>query len=124
MRVLVTGGTGFVGSHLIERLIARGDRVHALVRAGSRRDVVESFGAEVLTGDLDDAAALAAACEDCEVIYHCAARVDFEGSEDEFQRTTVEGTRRLVNAARQAGVRRFVQVSSCGVFHQIGRAHV
>lgn len=117
MHVLVTGGTGFVGSHLIERLIARGDKVRALVRPGSRRPFVESLGAEAAAGDLDDAASLSAACRDCEVVYHSAARVEFVGSEEEFQRTTVAGTQRLLAAALEAKVRRFVQVSSCGVYH-------
>lgn len=117
MRVLVTGGTGFVGGHLIERLIARGDDVRALVRAGSRREFVESLGAAAVTGDLEDAASLAAACRDCEIVYHSAARVEFVGTEEEFHRTTVAGTQQLLAAAVQAGVRRFVQVSSCGVYH-------
>ena len=117
MCVLVTGGTGFVGSHLIERLIARGDEVRALVRAGSRRDFVECLGAEAVTGDLDDSVSLASACRDCGVVYHCAARVEFVGTEEEFHRTTVAGTQRLLAAAREAGVHRFVQVSSCGVYH-------
>lgn len=117
MRVLVTGGTGFVGSHLIERLIARGDEVRALVRAGSRREIVENLGAKPVTGDLDDADSLAAACRDCEIVYHSAARVEFVGTEEEFHRTTVAGTQRLLGAALEGGVRRFVQISSCGVYH-------
>lgn len=117
MRAFVTGGTGFVGSHLIERLMAQGDQVRALVRRGSRREFVEGLGAEVVIGDLEDATTLADVCRNCEVVYHCAARVEFEGPEEEFQRTTVAGTQRLVDSAREAGVHRFVQVSSCGIYH-------
>ncbi len=117
MRAFVTGGTGFVGSHLIERLVAQGDQVRALVRPGSRREFVEGLGAEVVTGDLESASALAEGCRTGEVVYHCAARVEFEGPEEDFQRTTVAGTQRLLESAREAGVRRFVQVSSCGIYH-------
>ncbi len=117
MKVLVTGGTGFVGGHLIEQLRRRGDHVRALVRPGSDRGFVESLGADVAIGDLDDPDSLRAACEGCEVVYHAAARVEIVGSEDEFQRTTVGGTTRMVRAANEARVRRFVHISSCGVYH-------
>lgn len=117
MNALVTGGTGFVGGHLIEQLIARGDRVSAIVREGSNAAFVESLGARVVRGDLDDLDSLRAACTGCEVVYHSAARVEIVGSEEEFQRTTVDGTRRLVAACNEAGVRRLVYVSSCGVYH-------
>jgi nucleoside-diphosphate-sugar epimerase len=116
MKVLVTGGTGFVGSHLIEQLRAAGDAVRALVRLGGDRRLVASLGAEVCTGDLDDLDALRAACEGCEIVYHAAARVEIVGEDEEFHRVTVAGTARLVAAAREKKVRRFVQISSCGVF--------
>jgi 2-alkyl-3-oxoalkanoate reductase len=116
MKVLVTGGTGFVGSHLIEQLRAAGDSVRALVRLGSDRRYVASLGAEMATGDLDDLDSLRAACQGCEVVYHSAARVEIVGDEEDFHRTTVAGTARLVAAAREKQVRRFVQVSSCGVY--------
>lgn len=116
MKVLVTGGTGFVGGHLIRRLRADGDAVRALVRAGSNRQFVKSLGAEIATGDLDDLDSLRLACDGCEVVYHSAARVEIVGSEADFHRTTVAGTARLLQAAAEKKVRRLVYLSSCGVY--------
>jgi nucleoside-diphosphate-sugar epimerase len=116
MNVLVTGGTGFVGGHLVEQLRAGGDTVRALVRPGSNRESVEALGADVATGDLDDLDSLRVACRGCEVVYHCAARVDILGPDAEFNRATVAGTQHLITAANQERVRRFVQVSSCAVY--------
>ncbi len=117
MRAFVTGGTGFVGSHLIEQLREQSDEVRALVRPSSDRSLLESFGAEPVVGDLDDADSLRRACEGCDVVYHAAARVEMVGSEADFHRTTVAGTQRLLAAAAEQGVRRFVHVSSCGIYH-------
>ncbi|MFQ5411656.1 MAG: NAD-dependent epimerase/dehydratase family protein [Phycisphaerae bacterium] len=117
MEVLVTGGTGFVGSHLIEQLRAQGDSVRTLVRPTSDRALVESLGAEIVVGDLDDFDSLCRACAGRETVYHSAARVEMVGTEAEFQRTTVAGTERLLAAAGAAGVRRFVHLSSCAVYH-------
>lgn len=117
MKALVTGGTGFVGSHLIEVLRAGGDDVRALVRRSSDRDAMARLGAEPVQGELEDLASLRRAVAGCDVIYHAAARVEIVGDYREFHETTVAGTERLVTAAREAGVRRFVYVSSCGVYH-------
>lgn len=117
MRAFVTGGTGFVGGELIRALRAAGHPVRALVRPSGDRAAVERAGAEPFPGDLDQPATLAAACDGCDVVYHAAARVDIVGSTDEFHRTTVAGTAALLDAARRAGVRRFVHVSSCAVYH-------
>lgn len=117
MLALVTGGTGFVGSHLIEELLARGERVRAIVRAGSNRGFVDSLGAEAVAGSLEDAASLRSACMGCEVVYHAAARVEIHGPAEEFERVTVRGTAHVLAAAAATGVKRFVQVSSCGVYH-------
>lgn len=117
MKALVTGGTGFVGSHLIVALREAGDDVRAIVRSERKRGEVESLGAESVSADLDDAESLVRACEGCDVVYHAAARVEIVGSEAEFQKTTVDGTRRALEAAAANRVGRFVQVSSCGIYH-------
>ncbi|MCG8407213.1 MAG: NAD-dependent epimerase/dehydratase family protein [Phycisphaerales bacterium] len=117
MKALVTGGTGFVGGHLIRQLREQGDTVRALVRPTSHRSVLESLSAESVVGDLDDHDSLRRACEGCDIVYHSAARVEMVGTEEEFHRTTVAGTERLLTAAAQQGVKRFVHVSSCGVYH-------
>lgn len=117
MKALVTGGTGFVGSHLIEQLREQSDEVRAIVRPSSDRGLLASLGAEPVVGDLDDADSLRRACEGREIVYHAAARVEMVGSEAEFHQTTVAGTQRLLAAAASSGVRRFVHVSSCGVYH-------
>ena len=117
MLSLVTGGTGFFGSHLIEELRQRGDAVRVLVRPTSDRSLLTGLGVETVEGDLEDVASLRQACQGCEVVYHSAARVEIVGSEGDFHRTTVAGTERLLAAAAEAGVRRFVYVSSCGVYH-------
>jgi nucleoside-diphosphate-sugar epimerase len=117
MKVLVTGGSGFVGSHLIDQLVVLGHQVRAISRSESSSAYLRTLGAEPVPGDLDDGEGLLSACNGCEVLYHAAAKVEFNGTEAEFTQTTVDGTRRILEAAKAAGIRRFVQVSSCGVFH-------
>jgi 2-alkyl-3-oxoalkanoate reductase len=111
MRVLVTGATGFVGSHLVEALHRRGDDVTALVRSPSKAAALEPLGVRLVAGDLDDGPALARAVEGQEVVYHVAGVVAAP-SESEFLRCNRDGTARLSAAATDAKVSRFVLVSS------------
>jgi hypothetical protein len=92
-RLLVTGATGLLGSHLAERLTARGDRVRALVRHGSRTEFLESLGVEIVRGDLTDPRDCDAALDGAAQVYHCAAKVGDWGTWPEFQRGCMDATR-------------------------------
>lgn len=112
MRALVTGATGFVGSHVVDRLLARGHEITALVRSAERARPLADRGVRLVLGDLGDPAALQAATEGQEVVHHVAA---LTGATDEaaFLAANRDGTARLLRAAEAAGtVRRFVHVSS------------
>lgn len=120
MTVLVTGVTGFTGGHLARHLLARGTHVRGLVRAKSlgRPEVqaLREAGVEIVTGDLADAAAVAAACHGVDVVYHIAATYREAGQPDAAYRAiNVTGVRNIVEGARAAGVRRVVHCSTGGV---------
>lgn len=112
---LVTGGSGFVGTHLIRRLLADGWRVRALARSTAARASVGALGAEPVDGDLADAGALTRAMDGVEVVFHIAAHFRFWGPLSLFRRINVEGTRNVVEAAERAHVRRVVHVSAAAV---------
>ncbi len=108
----VTGGSGFIGGALIERLRREGWEVRALARSSAAADAVSGLGAEPVSGDLGDAGALRAGAEGCELAFHCAAKVEDWGDPDEFERLNVDGTRHVIDACRAAGVRRLVHVGT------------
>jgi nucleoside-diphosphate-sugar epimerase len=112
---LVTGGSGFVGGRLIELLRQDGWRVRAIGRSPEALRRVESLGAVPVPADLEDQTALSQALQDCTTVFHAAALFKLWGSEDEFNRANVEGTRRLLTVARSMGVRSFVQVGAAAV---------
>lgn len=112
MKAFVTGGSGFVGRNLLLALRARGDHVVALARSLGAMQTVRLHGAEPLAGDLVDVAAMSAGMAGADVVFHCAAKVDDWGDPAEFHRVNVEGTAHVIEAARAAGVRRLVHVST------------
>lgn len=114
MRVLLTGATGFVGSHVARALVAAGHEVRALVRPTSPRDLLADVPEIAWApGDILDAPSLPAAVRGCDAVIHTAAMVAFAPAQAAEQRqVNVEGTRHVLEAARAAGVKRFVHTSS------------
>jgi 2-alkyl-3-oxoalkanoate reductase len=119
--LFITGATGLVGSHAVEEALRRGFRVKALVRESSDTRWLDAQGVEKVSGDLEDAQALRRGVEGVDWVFNCAAKVGDWGSLEEFRRLNVEALRLLLDAASDAGVGRFVHVSSLGVYE--GRDH-
>ncbi|MGH3009929.1 MAG: complex I NDUFA9 subunit family protein [Gaiellaceae bacterium] len=113
MTVLVTGATGFIGPHVAHALRAREEPVRALVRDPSRGTRLTAWGVELAAGDITDPASLRAACEGVDCVVHLVAII--KGAPQDFERVMSQGTRDLVSAAQDAGVRRFVLASALGV---------
>jgi UDP-glucose 4-epimerase len=123
--VLVTGGCGFIGSHLVRALLARGDRVRVMddLSSGKRANLADvAKDVDVHVADVRDAAACARACDGASVVYHQGARPSVPKSVDDPQGTfdvNVVGTHNVLLAARAAGARRVVIASSSSVYgHQ------
>ncbi|MSU53914.1 MAG: 3-beta hydroxysteroid dehydrogenase [Opitutia bacterium] len=112
---LVTGGTGFLGRHLVERLLAAGRHVTILGRTPAPD--LERRGVRFIRASLDDASAVAAACTGIDTIFHVAAKVGISGPYQEFFKTNVLGTRALLDGARTHGVRRFIHTSTPSVVY-------
>jgi dihydroflavonol-4-reductase len=113
VRALLTGGTGFVGAAVARALLRDGWEVRALVRPHADRRNLASLTLETATGDLADADSLQRAARGCEALFHVAADYRLGARRpEELYRTNVEGTRRVLAAARSAGVRRIVYTSS------------
>lgn len=117
-RVLVTGATGFIGGRLAERLVEEeGAKLTALVRNVENANQLASLGVEIVQGHVNDMGAIRRAVSDCEIVFHCAALIhDVTAKRDEFHRVNVEGTRNVLEAAAEAGVIRFIHLSSIGVY--------
>ncbi len=107
----MTGGTGFVGSHLIETLRRQGHAVTALVRSPARAVHLEALGVTLVRGDLHDGDAMATALRGADTVFHVAGLTAARDAA-EFHRINVEGTARLLEATQAAGAGRFVLVSS------------
>ncbi|CAN5908550.1 NAD-dependent epimerase/dehydratase family protein [soil metagenome] len=115
-KALVTGATGLLGSHIAERLIARGRPVRALVRPGSDTRFLESIGVEIVRGDLTNPDDCFQAVQGVGLLFHSAAKVGDWGAWKEFQTACMDATENLATAAQAAGVRRFVHISSTSAY--------
>jgi uncharacterized protein YbjT (DUF2867 family) len=110
--ILVTGATGFVGPKVVHALRERGTPVRALVRNPNRATELRAWDCELVQGDMNDTNALRRAVEGCEAVVHLVAIR--QGRAETFERVMVQGTRGLLGAAKEAGVRRFVLMSALG----------
>ncbi|HSW39642.1 MAG TPA: hopanoid-associated sugar epimerase, partial [Acidobacteriota bacterium] len=112
---LVTGATGFVGSHVVRKLLQRGDRVRILARASSRKSNIEAFGCEVAIGDLKDSTSLMRCIQGCSRVYHVAADYRlWARNPQEIYDNNVGGTRNLLSVCCEAGVEKVVYTSTVG----------
>jgi uncharacterized protein YbjT (DUF2867 family) len=116
MTVLVTGGTGFVGTAIVHALRARELPVRVLARRPERAAKLETIGVEVVRGDLTEPAGLAAAVDGCSHVVSLVAIL--KGSREDFQRVMIDGTSALIAAAQEAGISRFLQMSALGTTEQ------
>ncbi len=112
MKILVAGGTGFVGTAIVDALRARGLAVRVLARHPDRVGSLESLGVELVRGDLTDAESLGPAVEGCSHVVNLVAII--KGAPADFERVMTRGTAALIAAARDGGVERFVQMSALG----------
>jgi nucleoside-diphosphate-sugar epimerase len=120
MNILVTGGTGFTGGHLCQRLVGQGHHVRTLSRRGSAVELLERLGVEIIPGDLCDPAAIAAAVQGVETVYHIAALYrQQKGDPRQFWQINTEAVEHLLAAAVHSGVQRFVHCSTVGVHGHI-----
>lgn len=115
--VLVTGATGCVGSHVVEALCARGDKVRVLVRdPKAEMPWAKGLAVEVIQGDLTHPEALRRAAAGVDEVVHCAAKVGDWGPLEEYLQANVEGLRHLLEAAKGPQLKRFVHLSSLGTY--------
>jgi nucleoside-diphosphate-sugar epimerase len=114
--LFLTGGTGFVGSHVAEEARKRGWTVRALARANSDTNFLKSLGTEIVEGELTDAAVLRTALQGVDFVIHSAAKVGDWGPVEDYRQVNVEGLRALLEAAKGIPLKRFVHVSSLGVY--------
>jgi dihydroflavonol-4-reductase len=125
MKVFITGATGFVGSHVAQLLSAQGAELRLLVRSTSRTENIADLTAERVTGDLRDPDSLKKAMQGCEFVFHVAA--DYRlwvRDPEQMYRCNVEGTRAMIRAARESGVRRVIYTSSVATMGFTSTGHI
>jgi dihydroflavonol-4-reductase len=112
----VTGGTGFVGSHVVEKLLSRGEKVRALARPQSDLKNLNGFNVELVRGDLRNPSSFSKALKGCEVLYHVAAEYTLWVRKPEMlYESNVQGSLNIIKEALNAGIKKIVYTSTVGV---------
>ncbi len=113
MKAFVTGGTGFIGGAVVRKLVEAGHQVRVLVRPNADTRQIEGLPVERVVGSLEDVESLRRGMEGCDWVFHLAALYSFWGYRwEDFYRVNVEGTRRVLEVARDMGIQRIVHTSS------------
>jgi ornithine--oxo-acid transaminase len=125
---LVTGASGFIGGHLVARLVQEGHHLRCLVRGSSDTSLLETLPVEIAVGDLTRPGSLTAATAGCSYVLHCGALVSDWATTSEIMGINVQGTKNLLEASTRAGVQRFIHLSTTDVYgypglHEIDESH-
>src|SRR5207245_2495470 len=112
----ITGATGFVGGHVAEACVARGYTVSTIARPASDTALLDRLGATVHRGDLADSGLVQRALEDVGVVVHCAAKVGDWGPVEDYRAVNVQALRTLLEACKGRPLRRFIHLSTLGVY--------
>ena len=116
MKVFLTGGTGFIGAHLINALLAEGKQVHALVRTPAKASSLPVEGVTILKGDILDPKSIKEAMQGCEEVYHLGGNASiYEKDPQRYYTINVDGTKNVMDAAIDLGIKRMVFTSTAGV---------
>ncbi len=116
MKVFLTGGTGFIGAHLINALLAKGDEVHTLARSPEKAKAIEKPGVKIFKGNILSIESILKAMEGCQQVYHLAGNASiYEKDPSRYFTINVDGTKNVMDAALKLGVKKMVFTSSAGV---------
>jgi nucleoside-diphosphate-sugar epimerase len=110
--IFVTGGTGFLGHSLLPLLVEQGYRVRALTRQPHKYPWLTSLDLEVIEGGVEDEPIIQRAVQGCDYVVHAAGRFSFWGNREQFERTNVQGSAHVMDAALAAGVKKFIHIST------------
>src|ERR1700730_11723866 len=116
LSLLITGATGFVGSHLAEACVQRRMTVRTIARPTSDTKLLDSLGVSVMRGDLADPALVRPLIREVDAVVHCAAKVGDWGPVEDYRAVNVECLRNLLEACKGRPLKRFVHLSSLGVY--------
>jgi nucleoside-diphosphate-sugar epimerase len=115
MRIFITGAEGFIGRHALIRLFADGHRLTAAIRSVQEEKRLQTLGIETVRGNLNEEIDLNVALSGHDAVVHCAAYVSLWGSPAQFQETNIGLTKKLIEAARTTGIKRFIHMSMASV---------
>ncbi len=125
MKFLLTGGNGYIGTHLAKNLLDHGHEVNALIYYGTDPSALRQYGASVYEGDIRDYRSVERAAKGCEAAYHLASYVGIWAHDPGvFEDINVHGTITLLNVCRNLGIKRVVMSSSCGIFGPSGNGEL